>query len=565
MDKNQYLKMFWKNNRANFLLGCLFLTIISATQIAIAFALQMLIDIATEGTLGELLRLIVFSGIVLAVYIFAAIAQKIFLHRFFFKALTAYKAFSFAQMFSKNINAFNSSTTGQYISALSNDVSSIEKNYLESMFELIGHILLFSGGVMAMAYYNWTLFLCVMGASVLPVLVSVIFGGRIAAEEKRVSDLNEQYVSGLKDMLSGFSTIKSFKAEPETAAVFKQKDNALEKTKKRRRDALVNVEIMSGVASILVLLVVFVIGALLSINDVISAGVMIAFIQLLNYVVGPIQQLPPLFGKIKAAKGLARKAQQEISHAETRKGGLTIGGFYRQIRFSGVSFGYGQGTRVLQDLNLCLEKGKTYAITGVSGSGKSTLVNLLLGYHSDYDGQITIDGVDINQINTDSLYELISVIQQNVFIFDDDIRSNITMRKKFDEEKVTAAIAQAGLEELIKIRGVDYKCGENGCNLSGGERQRISIARSLLKKTPILLMDEATASLDNETAAVIEEAILSLKGITRVIVTHKMSAATLRRYDEIIFLRNGAIEEKGSFEELIKRGGHFRALYDVSE
>ncbi len=564
MEKNRYLKPFWKNNRGNFLLGCLFLTIISATQIAIAFVLQMLIDIAVKGTADELLRLMVFSGAVLAVYVFAAVAQRIFLHRFFFNALTAYKAFSFKQMLSKNINAFNRSTTGKYISSLSNDVSSIEKNYLESMFELIGHILLFAGGVAVMAYLNLTLFLCVLGASILPVLVSVIFGGRVAAEEKRVSDLNEQYVSGLKDMLSGFSTIKSFKAEPETTAVFKQKDSALEKTKKRRRDALVNVEIMSGVAGILVLLVVFVIGSLLSINGVISAGVMIAFIQLLNYVVGPIQHLPPLFSKIKAAKNLALKAQQEINSDEAPKGSLEVSGFNRHICFSGVSFGYGNGAKVLRDIDLCLEKGKTYAVTGVSGSGKSTLMNLLLGYHGDYEGQITIDGIDMNQISTDSLYELISVIQQNVFIFDEDIRSNITMRKEFGEDSISGAIAQAGLSELIQNKGGAYKCGENGCNLSGGERQRISIARSLLKKTPILLMDEATASLDNETAAIVEDTILSLKGITRVIVTHKMNAATLRRYDEIILLRNGTVEERGSFEKLMEQGGHFRALYDVS-
>lgn len=564
-NKSLYMKRFWIKNRFNFVMGSLFIVFVSAAQIGMAFLLQMLIDVATDGTFSDLIGVLIFSIVLVAVLVIAAIGAKIFTHRFFFRALTSYKMFAFTQMLSKRINAFNKKTTSKYISALSNDVTSIETNYLDNIFELIGYLLLLFGGIAAMAYLNLTLLLCVFVALLIPIVLSALLAGRIAKEEKRVSDQNELYVGSIKDILSGFSIIKSFKAEPEMLLVFDEKDNALEKFKKRRRNAVINVEILTTVSGMFVFLVVFVVGAYLAIDGVISAGVMVAYIQLLNFVVDPIQKIPPVIGKINAAKELVNKLEQDMETSESGGDEVHLSGFEDRIEFKSVSFGYDSHTDVISNLSLAFNRGKKYAVVGTSGSGKSTLMNMLLGYYTDYQGLITIDGINLKKISTDSLYDLMSVIQQNVFIFDDDIRSNITMHKDFDETSVTRAIELAGLKELIESKGVSYKCGENGINLSGGEQQRISIARCLLKNTPILLMDEATASLDNETSTMIEEAILSLEGITRVIVTHKLNKAMLRKYDEIILLRNGMVSEKGSFDALMSKNGHFRALYDVSE
>lgn len=155
-------------------------------------------------------------------------------------------------------------------------------------------------------------------------------------------------------------------------------------------------------------------------------------------------------------------------------------------------------------------------------------------------------------------------MRKNVFIFDSSIYNNITMFKEFDEKKVQLAISQSGLINMIESKGIDYLCGENGVHLSGGEKQRISIARCLLRETSVLLMDEATAALDIETASNISNAILDIEGLTRIIVTHKLEETLLKRFDEIIVLRNGVVSEKGTFEKLIQQKRYFYSLYNVS-
>ena len=219
----------------------------------------------------------------------------------------------------------------------------------------------------------------------------------------------------------------------------------------------------------------------------------------------------------------------------------------------------------LQDVDLRFDAGRSYAIVGASGSGKSTLLHLLMASRADYSGSILYDNTELRTIAPDSLYELVSVIQQNVFIFNASIRDNITMFSPFPDEAVEQAIALSGLSELLAQRGEDYLCGENGKNLSGGEKQRISIARSLLKQSKVLLVDEATAALDAETAHRVTQSILSLPELTRIVVTHDLDRTTLEQFDEIIVLKNGRITEQGTFDVLMDRREYFYSLFTVSQ
>ena len=194
-----------------------------------------------------------------------------------------------------------------------------------------------------------------------------------------------------------------------------------------------------------------------------------------------------------------------------------------------------------KEVLLTFEKGKSYAVVGSSGSGKSTLLRLLLGFFKNYEGNVYVDNNNLKDISLDSLYDVVSVIQQNVFLFNKSIKDNITMFKEFNINKVERAINISGLSNLISDKGLDYECGEEGANLSGGEKQRISIARCLLRETPILLMDEATAALDNQIAFQVESDILSISGLTRIIVTHKLEETLLDKYDEIVVLKDGQV------------------------
>lgn len=183
----------------------------------------------------------------------------------------------------------------------------------------------------------------------------------------------------------------------------------------------------------------------------------------------------------------------------------------------------------------------------------------------DYSGEIRYDGQELRAVSCESLYEIASLIQQNVFVFNATIRDNITMFRDFPKSEVECAIKRAGLSELIEQRGENYLCGENGSGLSGGEKQRISIARSLLRNASILLVDEATAALDAQTARQVAGSILDLEHVTRIVVTHTLDASLLRRYDRILAMKNGTIVESGSFEDLMLRKGFFYSLYTVTQ
>lgn len=323
--------------------------------------------------------------------------------------------------------------------------------------------------------------------------------------------------------------------------------------------------VISMAASFIVQIGVFGYGAYLALSGSITAGVVIAFIQLINYILVPVRELPSLYANFKAAFALMNKFGRIVELNVQRDGKRLDYILKKSILLENVSFGYSNEKEVLKKINISFEAGKSYAIVGGSGSGKSTLLNLLLGSYDNYQGRILFDNEELRQINLDSLYDILSIIQQNVFVFDSTIKDNITLFKTFSEDSVNDAIQRAGLNELINEKGIEYSCGENGVGLSGGEKQRISIARCLLKNTPVLLMDEATAALDATTAISVSEAILDIQGLTRIIVTHKLEEKILKRYDEIIVLHNGEICERGKFDDLIAANGYFYSLNIVSK
>jgi ATP-binding cassette, subfamily B, bacterial len=564
-QNNLYKKQFYKNNHLNFAGTVITLLIFVAIQISIAVVLQIFLDVANGGTLKEFWRAMVIFILVMGAMVVTQFMKRIFMNHFMKRALQQYKNYIFGRILNKNINSFHKESSSTYLSAFSNDLASIEQNYLRGTFNIIMQGALFLGGTVAMAYYNWKIFLCTMLASLLPILVSVLYGNRLTTAETNVSEENSTFLALLKDLLAGFPVIKSFKVDKEIYHNFEDKNGALEQTKKRRWDINDSVEILNTLAGLIVELTVFGLGVYFALQGVITAGVVVAYIQLLNYVLGPITSLGQLIVNRKAAGALIDKIGNLAETSEDPEGSQELTVVEEGIFYENVSFGYEEGLRTIKNVNLKFEKGKSYAIVGGSGSGKSTLLNLLLGYHRNYEGQIKFDNHELREISSSSLYDMVSTIQQNVFVFNNSIADNISLLQKFDKELLDYAIKCAGLSKLIEEKGPDYKCGENGSNLSGGEKQRISIARCLIRKTPFLLMDEATAALDNQTSRQVEEAILSISNLTKIIITHKMEESILRKYDQIIVMNQGMVVEQGSFEELIEAKGYFNSLYAVTK
>lgn len=569
MNRNirEYRRQFFRGNHFLLALAMVHTILLTVTNLLISWLLQQIIDLTTGADIGFTFRQIVLlAGLAIVLTLLTFGFAYISLPRFAAKAMGQYQNYVFGKLSQKSIAAFGRENTSVYISALSNDANTIENNYLSNIFRILNDILLFLGALALMFYYSPLLTLISIALSLLPLLASLMTGNRVAAAEARVSQRNESYMSTLKDCLVGFSVVKSFQAEAQMCRIFSENVAQVTEAKCARRKMALLVQMFSMVAGVVVQLGVFLIGAYLALAGYgISAGTVLVFIQLSNFIIAPIGEIPQYLAECKAAMTLIRKLADALSQ-NVRQDGKAVPAQLREgIEVQALSFGYDESQPVLRNVNFRFEAGKSYAIVGASGSGKSTLLNLLMAAHSDYTGSIRYDGVEVRDISGQSLYALVSLIQQNVFVFNASIHDNITMFRDFPEAEVARAIALSGLSSLMEERGGDGLCGENGCGLSGGEKQRISIARSLLRKSSVLLVDEATASLDARTACQVSGAILALSGITRIVVTHTLDEALLKRYDCILTLRSGAIQESGTFDDLMARKGYFYSLFTVSQ
>lgn len=563
-SEEPYIRAFYHKNHCLFLATVLFRLMEIPAMLVVSWLLGEVIDIITAGDLAALWRLLGVSIVFAAAFLFVEIGIYRLRAAFLCKAVTQYKEMAFKKLSQKGISAFAQESTGRYLSVLTNDVGTVEENYLNSVFELIAQPLLFLSTLILLCRYSPLLTLAAVLLCLLPVAGMIALSPELSRREKAVSDKSEVFVARLKDMLSGFAVIKSFKAEEEAGGIFRLENGSFEEIKRRRRWWQGFLASISQSLGITVQFGIFFFGAYLALRGDITAGTVLVFVNLANSLIGPIQTIPQCVASRKAAKGLIRKLAEVTEENASRGGAIIEPKLEEAIEFRDVTFGYEPEKPVLRELSLRLEAGKKYALVGASGSGKSTLLNLLMGAYDNYEGSLTLDGREMRELDCDSLYDIMSLIGQSVFLFDDTIRRNIAMFREFPEEKITSAVHRSGLEKLIAERGEDFRCGENGGGLSGGERQRVSIARCLLRETPVLLLDEATAALDNQTAFAVTEAILQLDGLTRLVVTHRLEAPLLEQYDSIFVLREGRLQESGTFAQLMERREYFYSLYTVS-
>lgn len=536
-------------------------------NLILSWIIQQLMDTAAgkSGALSFRTLLLISAGFVLlcaGLSLLNYASQPRFLER----AMRQYKDFAFKKLIGKSISSFRDESAAGYLSALTNDAASIETNYLAQMLAMITKAVTFVGALLLMCRYSLLMTAIAAGLTVLPLIASLLTGNRLQAVENRVSERNGEFTAALSDCLAGFTVVKNFRAEQEIFRLFAQSNKALEHEKFTGRRIKTLVGMIGAVTGIFAQLGVFIAGVYLSMKGgSMTPGAVVLFVNLMNFIISPIAELPGLLACRKAALGLVDKLAAALERSSSREGSETLNRLEHGIRLENVSFAYEPGKTVLHGINAEFEAGRAYALVGGSGSGKSTLLNLLMAAETNYSGHILADGIELSDISTESLYGTMAAIQQNVFVFNASIKDNVSMFRDFPKTEMDEAIARAHLGALIRERGEDYLCGENGSGLSGGEKQRISIARSLLKKSSVLLADEVTAALDAQTAHRVSSDILDLQGITRIVVTHTLEESLLRRYDKIFVLRSGRIEETGSFADLMANKGYFYALFTVAQ
>lgn len=563
----QLTAQFFRGNVPMFALAVFAALTGGTLNLIVTWLMQQLIDAASgipgARPLGQLAQIT--GGFILlcaALFLLKYASEP----RFIEKAMRQYKDFAFQKLTEKSISSFRAESTAAYLSALTNDAASVEADDLSQLLSVITKAVTFFGALAMMLWYSPLMTAIAAGVTVLPLIASVLTGGQLQAAEKRVSDQNRDFTAALSDCLGGFSVVKTFRAEKEIFRLFAESNRALEQEKFSRRRLKALVGMIGATTGIIAQLGVFLAGAYLALSGRgLTAGAVILFVNLMNFMIEPVAELPALLAARKAARGLIVKLADALEQDETQPDGVHIVPLTRELRLENVRFSYDGKTEILRGVSAVFEAGKAYAVVGTSGSGKSTLLNLLTSPGMAYEGSILLDGTELRTASPESLYETVSLIQQNVFVFNASIRDNVTMFRSFPSEELAQAVRRAQLESLLADRGEGYLCGENGSGLSGGEKQRISIARSLLKHASVLLADEATAALDAQTAHQVTDDILSLSGVTRIVVTHTLEQAALRRYDGILVLKDGRIAESGSFDELMEQKGYFYALYTVSQ
>ena len=610
---NPLSRNFFKNNSLNLFMAVLGTSVLSLAILSVPQLFQILIDYLS-GSREYSLRGIIFltAGIFLMEF-FSAVATYFFRTKFSTRAVLQYRNFACDYLLKKKVADFYASNSSVYLSALSNDLMKIKEQFLDQIPIITQIFFCGIGAIIVMLRYN--VFLACMSCvlSLIPFFAALYSGKNMGELEERLSTKNAEYLAFLKDFSIGFTIIKSYKVEAIFSKLHAAVNEKTEETMLRRERCVEKVNYFAAISGYITRLSILFLSAYIAFTrHSISIGTVIAFSQLIHYLIDPLSSLPSMLSEAKAAYRLTDKfweiiksgeelqntsennrvkeeiaeiqsvtedkkiiEEQEISeqkqsldeaalslHGEL----LSITSIARKacsISFNHIFFSYSEGKEVLKELNLRVKEGEKVVLLGTSGSGKSSILKILMGMERVQSGTIRIGGQDTMDLGEDRIFREISYIQQEVFIFDGTIRENISLFQNYREEELQSVIERAGLRNLIKEKGLDYLCGENGAALSGGERQRISIARSLLRKTPILLADEITASLDKENTYLVLDTLLNIENTTEILVLHDLDSRILSRVDRICVLKNGKVEEEGNFTELLEKKGYFYALYHV--
>lgn len=554
-----------KKNKILLFITIIFSVISSITMVGVSLLLQSTIDKVMNGDMEGFKKILIFTlvycGIMGLLYFIYDILSKMFIRN----VTRELRSKIFSGIINHNYKDFNSKNTADYISALTNDIKLVEENYITSLLLVLQFSVAFIATIGILLYLSPLVTGCLFVSMLLIFIVPSIFGKKLESKQMNLSNKLTSFTTVIKDMLSGYDVIKSYNLKKDAFEEFEGENKDLAKTKFEADKLLVINETLSQLLGMGTQFIAVFLSAYMVLKGNITMGTLIAIVQLSGSFIQPVIMIMSYAPKITSMTSVIKRLDDMSNYKDSSFTGSEDPSFDRSIEISNVNFAYEENKNILENVDLKIKKNKKYAIVGPSGCGKSTLAKLVLGYYADYNGEIKYDDKEIRNVNIEKINKMISVIHQNVYMFDKNIKDNICLYKEFSYENISRILELSGADKFINEleEGLDYFVGENGNNLSGGQRQRIAIARALIQQTPILVLDEGTSAIDMQTGYDIESRLLNLDNLTLITITHKMSQELLSLYDEIIFMEGGKIIEQGSFNDLIKKEEKFYDFYKL--
>ncbi|MDY7394442.1 ABC transporter ATP-binding protein [Aureibaculum sp. 2210JD6-5] len=563
------LMSYAKAYRSQFIFSTIAVLLLAALAAARPILLQWIVD---EYILGKEVKLLLtFSLIMLGVLLLEVVFQFLFIYFTNWLGQNIIKDIR-AKLFDKvlkfRMQYFNKTPVGKLVTRVVSDIETIASIFGQGLFPIISDLLQMLVVIIIMMVMNWRLGLIVV--AVLPIMVyaTKLFQIKIKGTFQDVRDQVSNLNSFVQERISGMKIVQLFTREKIEHKKFL---NINDKHKKAHIRTIWYYSIFFPVVEILSSLTLAVIvwygGLTAAVEGATSFGVITSFIYMTNMLFRPLRQIADKFNTLQMGMVAAERVFVVLDEnaTEVDTGILEIKHFKGNIKFDDVHFRYLEDEPVLRGISFEVKQGETVAVVGATGAGKSTIINLLSRFYRINSGSITIDGIELNKIKLESLRNQISVVLQDVFLFSDSILNNITLNNKdISLEEVTEAAKVIGIHDFIMTlpNNYHYNVKERGGMLSVGQRQLIAFLRAYVSKPAILVLDEATSSIDAQSERLIQKATNTITlNRTSIIIAHRL--ATIKKADKIIVMEKGKIVEQGTHKELLKQKGYYSKLYEI--
>ncbi len=553
------------------IIGVTGLVVMSLSQLCSPQIIKTMIALIGQDATALATKAVKLASILLVLYLLQAVGQFLrsyFMHYAAWHFIADLRVMLFKKLESLSMRFYHDKQTGQLMSRVTNDTAALEVLVAHAAPDICVNTITFVGVSTILFLTNWRM--AAIALALMPVIGFAVwyYATKVRPIFKRSHQKLAELNAVLQDDLSGMKEIQLFNQQKkERARVRSEAHEQRDLTMRALTRGAVyhpSVELLNNIGTVLVIAC----GGIMAAKGVMAADDIVAFLLYLNMLYQPVSTLGRLNEDLQNALAASERVfelldtESEINDSENAYDIENVKG---RIEFKDVCFKYNDNADVLKDISLVIEPGQTLALVGATGVGKTTFISLVARFYDPVSGNITLDGHDLKDITQKSLRDNISIVLQDVFLFNGSVYENIAYGiENATREQVINAAKVANAHEFIcdMENGYDTLIGERGVRLSGGQKQRLSIARAVLRNTSVLILDEATASVDTATEKLIQKAIDKvIENRTTIIIAHRLS--TVRNADKIAVLKDGAIAEIGNHEELIKKGGLYATLCDM--